>query len=104
MEIESISYRELHDVEESEEKIVKGDDISLISDIEVELDVVVGKRKLTVSELYALKKGGVMQLDADVEDPVEIVLNSSVVARGRLVVVGDNYGIEITETVRDGDE
>jgi len=104
MEIESISYRELHDVEESEEKIVKEDDISLISDIEVELDVVVGKRKLTVSELYALKKGGVMQLDADVEDPVEIVLNSSVVARGRLVVVGDNYGIEITETVRDSDE
>lgn len=104
MEIESLSYRELHDIEESDEKIMKTGDISLISDIEVELDVVVGKRKLTVSDLYGLKKGSVMQLDADVDDPVEVVLNSSVVARGRLVVVGDNYGIEITDTVRDGDE
>ena len=45
-----------------------------------------------------------LELDADVDDPVEIVLNRSVVARGHLIVVEDNYGIEITETLRNNDD
>lgn len=104
MEVNSLNYRELHEVEESNEKLIKPNDISLISDMEVELDVIIGKTKLTVSQLYDLNRGSVLELDSDVESPVEIVLNRSVVARGQLVVVGDNYGVEILESVSGEDE
>ncbi|MFW2373946.1 MAG: FliM/FliN family flagellar motor switch protein [Gammaproteobacteria bacterium] len=104
MEVNSLSYRELHEIEESNEKLIKPNDISLISDIEVELEVIIGKTKLTVSQLYEIKKGSVLELDSDVESPVDIVLNRSVVAKGQLVVVGDNYGIQIIESVWGSDE
>lgn len=98
MEVNSINYRDLHE-EETNQALINGDDLSLISDVVVGLDVVIGKTKMTVSELYEIKKGGVLQLDSHLDTPVELVLNNSVVARGTLVVVGDSYGVQITESL-----
>ncbi len=70
---------------------------SAFNKVEVELEVRVGTTTLTFGELKALTKGKSITLDQEVNEPVDLVLKGSVVARGKLTVVDDNFGIEIIE-------
>jgi flagellar motor switch protein FliN len=71
--------------------------IDLIKDIKVKVTVSVGHAELTVAELFALKDDSVIELQAATTDPVEVLLDGKVVARGSLVAVGDRFGVSITE-------
>ena len=74
-----------------------GAHLDLIKGVKVRLGACVGCTTLTVAELSALKDGTVLKLDRAVDDPVDIVLDGQVIARGRLVVVDDSFGVSITE-------
>lgn len=69
----------------------------LIDAVEVTLDGFLGRARLTVGELAALKEGGVISLDAALNTPVELRLNGVAVARGELVTVGDKFAVRLTE-------
>lgn len=69
----------------------------LIKGVEVALSVVVGRSRITVEELFALKEGSAIALDSLVDDPIELHLDSKLIGRGELVAVGDNFGIRVTE-------
>ena len=71
--------------------------LKLIENLKVSLSVSLGKSEVTVGELFALKEDALLKLDAGTNDPVEIYLDSRLVGRGELVVVGDNFGVRITE-------
>lgn len=71
--------------------------MNLLNGVEVEVVVELGKAKMTVKELFDLKKGGTITLDCSVESEVVVKLNQNNVAKGRLVVVDDNFGVQITE-------
>jgi flagellar motor switch protein FliN/FliY len=71
--------------------------LDIIKDVRVKLDVMVGEAELSIGELYDLRKDSVVKLNRDAEEPVDLVLDGRVVARGTLVVAGDNFGICITE-------
>lgn len=70
--------------------------LDIIKDVRVKLHVRVGETELAVSELYDLKPDAIVRLDRDAQEPVDLVLDGKVVARGQLVVAGDNFGICIT--------
>jgi flagellar motor switch protein FliN/FliY len=70
--------------------------------IPVKLQVVFGSASMPVSQLMKLGRGGVVALDRRVGDPVEIVVNGRVVARGDIVVVDEatsRLGVSLTEIV-----
>jgi flagellar motor switch protein FliN/FliY len=69
----------------------------LIDAVEVSLDGFLGSARMTVGELSALEKGGVITLDATLNTAVELRLNGVAVARGELVAVGDNFAVRLTE-------
>jgi len=69
----------------------------LIRNIKVRLTVSVGARVLTVKELLGLKDGAVLTLDKGTREPVDILLDGKVVARGDLIAVGDSFGVRISE-------
>ena len=71
--------------------------LELVQGLKVNLSVSLGKAEVTVAELFALKEDALLKLDAGTNDPVEIYLDSKLVGRGELVVVGDNFGVRITE-------
>ena len=50
-------------------------------------------------EAAELGEKSLLRIDRRADDPVDVCVNGKVIARGRLVVVGDNYGVEITEIV-----
>lgn len=65
--------------------------------IRTRLEVCVGEVEMTVGELLAARENEVVALRSPVEEPVELRLNGSVVARGELVAIGGRFGFRITE-------
>jgi flagellar motor switch protein FliN/FliY len=56
-----------------------------------------GQRQLTLREVLELTSGSVIELDRQVDEPVELLLDGKVIAKGEAVVVDGNYGLRITE-------
>ncbi len=65
--------------------------------LRVSLQVRVGQAAMTVGELMAARENEVLVLDRAVEQPVDLVLEGSVVARGQLVAVDGSFAVRITE-------
>lgn len=65
--------------------------------VKVRVAVRVGAAQISVAELLELQQGAVLSLDRHVEQPLDILVDEHVVARGMLVAVGDHFGVRITE-------
>lgn len=79
--------------------------LDLIMDIPVTMQVVLGKASMPVANLVKLGRGAVVKLDTSVGDPVDLMVNGRVVARGEVVVLeneGTRFGITLTEIVSPG--
>ncbi|AKU24729.1 hypothetical protein ACZ75_06390 [Massilia sp. NR 4-1] len=76
---------------------ILGDNLRLLDSVPVSLEVKVGNVQTTVGELMGLKEQAVLKIDRHSEQPVDVIVNGNVVARGQLVVVDDNFGVRITE-------
>ena len=77
----------------------KGVAASLLENVEIEVTLRFGERRLPLREIGELRSGSVVELDKYVHDPAELLLGDRVVARGEVVVVDGNYGLRITEVV-----
>jgi flagellar motor switch protein FliN/FliY len=71
--------------------------LDLVMDVELSVTLRFGKRQLTLREVMELTSGSVVELDREVEEPVELLLNGMVIARGEAVVIDGNYGLRVTE-------
>jgi flagellar motor switch protein FliN/FliY len=96
MGVQSIELEELMNNDGNGKPLLK-ENMELIKNVKVKLDVVVGNAELTVGDLFALGGGSVVKLDRNLSDPVDVILDGKVVARGMLVAVDDNFGIKIVE-------
>jgi flagellar motor switch protein FliN/FliY len=74
-----------------------GGNLRLLDSVQVNLSVVVGEARSTIGELMSLQQSSLLKIDRQADYPVDVMLNGSVVARGQLVVVDDNFGVRITE-------
>jgi len=77
-----------------------GIDLSPLSGIRASLQVVVGQVPTTVGDLLGFQDRQVVVLNRMVGDPVDLVLNGAVVARGHLVAVDGNFGVRICDVPR----
>ena len=73
--------------------------IDLIHDIPLQVSVELGKTKKEISEILEFSTGTIIVLDKVADDPVEIVVNGKLIARGEVVVIDENYGVRITEII-----
>lgn len=70
---------------------------ALLQGVQVGLSVQVGQAQASLAQLMALQSGAVFTLDRAVDAPLDLVVNGQVVGRGELVVVGDQFGVRVTE-------
>ncbi|KTC68313.1 flagellar motor switch protein FliN [Legionella birminghamensis] len=73
------------------------DYLSLLANITVECQVRIGSLKLTIAELKQLTKGKVLNLIQKTDEPVELLLNNEVFARGELMSCDDYFAVQIIE-------
>jgi len=71
--------------------------LDLVMDVELNVTLRFGQRQLSLREVMELTSGSVVELDRQVEEPVELLLNGMVIARGEAVVIDGNYGLRVTE-------
>lgn len=74
-------------------------EIDLLLDIELPLSVSFGKTFMPLCDVLKLTTGSIVELDRLVMDPVDLVVNNCVIARGEVVVVEGNYGVRITDVI-----
>ena len=71
--------------------------LKLVMDVELNVSLRFGQCQLPLREVLDLASGSVIELDRDVDDPVELLLDGKVIARGEAVIVDGNYGLRVTE-------
>lgn len=76
--------------------------MDVLSDVAVTVTVELGRVQLRVRDLLSLQEGSVVELDRVAGSPVDVLVNGTAVARGEVVVVGDELGVRITEMTAEG--
>jgi flagellar motor switch protein FliN len=71
--------------------------LQLVMDVELNVSLRFGQCQLPLRDVLDLTSGSVIELDRDVDDPVELLLDGRVIARGEAVIVDGNYGLRVTE-------
>lgn len=73
--------------------------LELILDIPVVITVEIGRTKMTIRNLLQLNQGGIIALDRLAGEPLDVLVNNTLVAHGEVVVVNEKYGIRLTDIV-----
>ncbi len=91
---------DLLSVDEQAEPMRNAKDLEAVYDIPVQLQAVLGKASMQVSQLLKLGRGAVVELDRKVGEAIDIYVNNRLVARGEVVVVEERLGITMTEIMK----
>jgi len=73
--------------------------IDVILDVPVTLSLEVGRTKMTVGNLLRLRQGSVVELDRLAGEPLDVLVNGQLVARGEIVVINDKFGIRLIDVI-----
>ncbi|MBN2227396.1 MAG: flagellar motor switch protein FliN [candidate division Zixibacteria bacterium] len=73
--------------------------IDLLMDVELPVSIELGRTRMNVADILVLGPGSVVELDKLVGEPVDLLVNQKIVARGEVVVVDENFGLRITQLV-----
>jgi flagellar motor switch protein FliN/FliY len=79
--------------------LAAGAGLDLLRDVVMEVTVELGRTRMTISELLSLAPGAVVELDRAAGSPADLLVNGTLLARGEVVVVDEDFGIRITEIV-----
>ena len=74
-------------------------DFDMILDIPVQITVELGRTKLTIRSLLQLAHGSVVELDGLAGEPMDVLVNGTLIAQGEVVVVNDKFGIRLTDII-----
>ncbi|WP_054694410.1 flagellar motor switch phosphatase FliY [Syntrophomonas palmitatica] len=77
--------------------------IGLIMDVPLDISVELGKTRKTIKEVLELHQGAIIQLDRLAGEPVDLLVNGKLIAKGEVVVIDENYGIRITAIISPAD-
>jgi flagellar motor switch protein FliN/FliY len=73
--------------------------LDVILDISVSLSLEVGNTQISIRELLKLNQGSVVELDRLAGEPLDVLVNGTLIAHGEVVVTNDKYGIRLTDVV-----
>jgi flagellar motor switch protein FliN/FliY len=73
--------------------------IGLIMDVYMEMTVELGRTKKLIKEILGMGEGTIIELDKLAGEPVDILVNHKLIAKGEVVVIDENFGVRVTEIV-----
>jgi flagellar motor switch protein FliN/FliY len=78
-------------------------DMTLLHDVEMPLSVSFGSTFMPLRDVLKLTTGSIVEMDRMISEPVDIIVNNCVIARGEVVVIEGNYGVRILDVVSRSD-
>ena len=79
------------------------ENLRVLENIDVALTVEVGGAEIKIKELLRLGEGSVVELDRLAGDPLDILANGTMIAKGEVVMVGERFGVRFTEVTNPAD-
>ncbi|KZN54955.1 flagellar motor switch protein FliN [Pseudoalteromonas luteoviolacea] len=97
----SAEVAELEELEESDANLSADEKRKLdtILDIPVTISMEVGRSKINIRNLLQLNQGSVVELDRVAGEPLDVLVNGTLIAHGEVVVVNDKFGIRLTDVI-----
>jgi flagellar motor switch protein FliN/FliY len=75
------------------------ENLKVLENIDVKLTVEVGGAEIKLRELLRINEGSVIELERLAGDPLDILANGTIIAKGEVVMIGERFGIRFTEVV-----
>jgi len=92
----AVELEELHDEKQS---AVDKRKLDTILDIPVTISMEVGRAKISIRNLLQLNQGSVVELERIAGEPLDVLVNGTLIAHGEVVVVNDKFGIRLTDVI-----
>lgn len=86
---------------QSEDKPPRG--LEFLYDVPLQVSVEIGRCKILLQDLLKMGNGQIVELDKMADDPLDLYVNSKLIARGKPVKIGDKFGIKLTEVISTSD-
>lgn len=99
--VEMASFDEFDGKSKSAGKMGAGSEIQMdvILDIPVTVSMEIGRTQLSIRNLLQLNEGSVVELDRFAGEPMDVLVNGTLIAHGEVVVVNDKFGIRLTDVI-----
>jgi flagellar motor switch protein FliN/FliY len=78
---------------------IEGHPLELLSDVEMGVTVELGRTRMLLRDILQLAPGSVVELDRAAGSPVDVLVNDTLIARGEVVVIDEEFGIRVTEVL-----
>ncbi len=88
---------EFQELEEKQQSQIPSNKLDVLLDIPLEISVELGRTTMTLKQVLDLGVGSLVELEKLTGEPVDILVNGKMVAKGEVVVIGENFGIRITQ-------
>ncbi len=99
-EFQAAEFQQVDDSKDGNEAVQPN--IEVILDVPVTLSLEVGRTEMSVGNLLRLSQGAVVELDRNAGEPLDVMVNGALVARGEIVVINDKFGIRLVDIVAPG--
>ncbi len=93
--VQPVRFQQLRPTDESNPQ----DDISRLLDVSLNISVELGRKQMQIKEILELGPGKIVELEKLAGEPVDLLVNGKLLARGEVVVVDENFGVRITELI-----
>ena len=93
---EEVPFKNVESVEQNSPTDHKENNLDLILDIDLDITLRIGQKEMLIKDILNLKENSVIELDKDVDEPMELLANGKTIAKGSVVVVDGHFGIKIT--------
>ena len=95
-EVNSIEFPKLSPNSMSQE----ASNIGLLTDVNMEMSVELGRTHKLIKEILSIGEGTIIELDKLAGEPVDVLVNHKLIAKGEVVVIDENFGVRITEIMK----
>ncbi len=93
--VKKVSFQQLVPSDEAVDKV----NIDRLVDVSLSLSVELGRKNMRIKEILGLGPGKIIELDKLAGEPVDLLVNGKLLAKGEVVVVDENFGVRITELI-----
>jgi flagellar motor switch protein FliN/FliY len=100
-EFEAAAFQEFDSQVDSIKSATSSDEINMdvILDVPVTVSMEIGRTQINIRNLLQLNQGSVVELDRFAGEPLDVLVNGTLIAHGEVVVVNDKFGIRLTDVI-----
>ncbi|MGQ2872876.1 flagellar motor switch protein FliN, partial [Leptospira santarosai] len=73
--------------------------LNLLMDVQMSVTVELGRTKMYIKDILGLGEGSIIELDKLAGEPVDLLVNGKLIAKGEVVVIDENFGVRVTDIV-----